>query len=141
VSVWTCIRRISAPHATHFITPPTTRGHGMHRPVMLSSARSGLCRDVAAGPRTATRACGACGHSDEMRTSRRAACQFCLQLLVASMHRRACRSAIPDRKRAGTNVRPLLRDLGLKTELSVPMGTVRGDPASHERRVGLLSRV
>jgi hypothetical protein len=67
-SVWTCIRRISAPHATHFITPPnTTRGHGMHRPAMVSSGSWRLSRDVAAGPQTATRPCGTCGHSDEMR--------------------------------------------------------------------------
>src|SRR4029077_4076737 len=56
VSVSTCIRRIPAPHATHFITPPDTkRAHGMHWPVTLSSGDSGLRRDVAAAPRTATK--------------------------------------------------------------------------------------
>src|SRR3954452_3725454 len=56
VSVSTCIRRIPAPHATHFITPPDTkRAHGMHWPVALSSGCSGLRRDVAEAPRTATK--------------------------------------------------------------------------------------
>jgi hypothetical protein len=67
VSVSTCIRRIPAPHATHFITPPDTkRAHGMHWPLTLSSGVSGLRRDVAAPPRTATKSgrfggvCGRC---------------------------------------------------------------------------------
>ena len=66
VSVWTCIRRIAAPHATHFITPPELRVHMEPIGRRLSSGRRGLRRDVAAGPRMATKACGTCSHSDKM---------------------------------------------------------------------------
>ncbi len=66
VSVCTCIRRIAAPHATHFITPPELRVHMEPIGRRLSSGRHELRRDVAAGPRMATKACGTCSHSDKM---------------------------------------------------------------------------
>ena len=66
VSVCTCIRRIAAPHATHFITPPELRVHMEPIGRRLSSGRRELRRDVAAGPRMATKACGTCSHSDKM---------------------------------------------------------------------------
>ena len=66
VSVWTCIRRIPAPHATHFITPPEPSVHMEPIGRMLSSGRRELRRDVAAGPRMATKACGTCAHSGEI---------------------------------------------------------------------------
>ena len=66
VSVCTCIRRIAAPHATHFITPPELRVHMEPIGRRLSSGRRGLRRGVAAGPRMATKACGTCAHSDKM---------------------------------------------------------------------------
>ena len=66
VSVCTCIRRIAAPHATHFITPPELRVHMEPIGRRLSSGRRRLRRDVAAGPRMATKACGTCSHSDKM---------------------------------------------------------------------------
>src|SRR3954468_21134764 len=80
VSVSTCIRRIPAPHATHFITPPDTkRAHGMHWPVTLSSGDSGLGGDVAAGPRTATKSGrfgGACGAGFACGVRTRGGCNF-----------------------------------------------------------------
>ena len=66
VSVWTCIRRIPAPHATHFITPPELRVHMEPIGRRLSSGRREFRWDVAAGPRMATKACGTCAHSGEI---------------------------------------------------------------------------
>ena len=66
VSVCTCIRRIPAPHATHFITPPEPSVHMEPIGRRLSSGRRELRRDVAAGPRMATKACGTCAHSGEI---------------------------------------------------------------------------
>jgi hypothetical protein len=69
VSVCTCIRRIAAPHATHFITPPELRVHMEPIGRRLSSGRREFRWDVAAGPRMATKACGTCAHSDKMNVS------------------------------------------------------------------------
>jgi len=69
VSVCTCIRRIAAPHATHFITPPELRVYMEPIGRRLSSGRREFRWDVAAGPRMATKACGTCAHSDKMNVS------------------------------------------------------------------------
>lgn len=74
VSVCTCIRRIAAPHATHFITSPALRVHMEPIGRRLSSGCRELRRDVAAGPRMATKACGMWAHSDKMNALSRPNC-------------------------------------------------------------------
>ena len=123
VSVCTCIRRIAAPHATHFITPPELRVHMEPIGRRLSSGRCELRWDVAAGPRMATKACGTCTHSDKMNawsgppTARRVPllrppwlCEIpsvtsSLQLQVASARTAgACHSAIARGRRSLRNL-------------------------------------
>ena len=150
VSVCTCIRRIAAPHATHFITPPELRVHMEPIGRRLSSGRRRLRRGVAAGPRMATKACGTCAHSDKMDVLARPQRHEASSLASSWPMRNppasprpcnfrwprpgpragACHSAIASWRRS-------LRNLMTNGDA---VGHAREQPAGRQRDVGLLSK-
>ena len=150
VSVCTCIRRIAAPHATHFITPPELRVHMEPIGRRLSSGRRRLRRGVAAGPRMATKACGTCAHSDKMdvlaRPQRHEASLSCVILAyakspsVTSSLQLQVASPRPAGRSMSFRHRPWRRSLRNLMTNDDAVGHAREQPAGRQRDVGLPSK-